>query len=136
MMYVIVGAVAFVLGAWVVFAALERRRSESRRDRDLAERRSEEARAALAKAERDAQGAAAALSRLESEQALFDARAVPLRALEQENRVLKRDILNVGTTIRKLELDRQLQAEAQTVLDQKSHELAERYLAEVEKWVG
>jgi len=56
--------------------------------------------------------------------------------LRNENTILKRDLQNIDVNVRKLELDRELQRDAQMALDKKTTELATRHLKDTVKWIG
>lgn len=136
MLLFIVGFAGFGLGAWVVFMLVERRRTRAAEDRRAGEARWAEVKDSLRKLDVDGKAVAAAQAVLEHERKQFDARSITLRDLEAENRSLKREMLNLDIQTRKLSLDRKEQAGAQIELDRRSHELAERYLSEVGKWVA
>lgn len=55
--------------------------------------------------------------------------------MKNENAILKRDLQNVDVNLHKLEMDRDLQARKQAKLDERSQELAKRYLGETIKAV-
>lgn len=75
-------------------------------------------------------------SQLLSNQEAFAAKAVSYNELEVENTLLKRDLRNLDIQVRKVELDRDLQKQAQETLDQRCGELGSRYLKENIKWIG
>jgi len=66
----------------------------------------------------------------------FESRVVSYHDLLTENAILKHDLQNVDVNVRKLELDRQLQREAQERIDQLGRDLGGRYLKENVKWIG
>ena len=74
--------------------------------------------------------------RLQTRESTLEDRFVSYRELQEENGILKRDLQNVDVNLRKLQLDRQVQAEAQETLDQRSQELGSRYLKESIKWIS
>ncbi len=76
------------------------------------------------------------IARLQMERADFDARVVSYGELSAENALLKRDLHNIDVTVRKLQLDRELQRQSQETLDQRSKELASRYLKDTVKWIS
>lgn len=129
MVYAICTIFGFLLGAGLIFALVENRRKKSQADRLAAE--------SAATFIRDEQSKIAeGRAKLDSDRAAFDNWSVPIGHLERENEMLKRDLLNIDTTVRKLRLDDALRVESQRVLDERSKALSERYLADVEKWVG
>lgn len=150
MLIALVGVVGFGLGSWVVYVLLERRRQEAKAQRDQAVAEAERARRELVDAKRHLEKAhrlerELAVMRvvldeergkLESDQEEFRRRAVAYRELEQEKRLLKRDLLNLDVANRKLRLDHELQAQAQERIDRRSGELAERFLLDTERWVA
>lgn len=73
---------------------------------------------------------------LESDQRHFAEQHVTYDELVGENRILKADVANVDVMLRKLEIDRERQAVKQDELDSKCQALGERYLRDVERWVG
>ncbi len=73
---------------------------------------------------------------LSMQQRQLEARIVSYSELEHENAIVKRDLRNIDVDLRKLQLDRELQRQAQETLDRRSNELATRYLKENTKWVG
>jgi hypothetical protein len=78
----------------------------------------------------------AAIDALERNQAAFNSKAVPYSEMDAENVILKRDLRNIDSHVLKLQMDRDVLAEAQLKMSQRSEELAEKYLADVEKWIG
>ncbi|MBX3318067.1 MAG: GIY-YIG nuclease family protein [Phycisphaeraceae bacterium] len=72
----------------------------------------------------------------EREYAAFKNVSLGVGEFSAENAILKRDLRNLETTIRKTRLDHKALEERQAVLDERANELASRYLADVEKAVG
>ena len=70
------------------------------------------------------------------EEERFKARVVSYDELQDENTILKGDLLSLTVHVSKTELDCQIRAQAQTVLDERSKELATRYLKDNVKWIG
>lgn len=66
----------------------------------------------------------------------FEQRIVSYKELQDENALLKQDLQNIDVNLRKLQLDTDLQREAQTKLDERGQELASRFLKDTIKWVG
>jgi hypothetical protein len=66
----------------------------------------------------------------------FDSKVISYRELEGENSLLKRDMRNLAVSIRKLELDTNLQTQSQEKLAEKVNEIAQRYLNENVKWIS
>lgn len=136
MQYIAVAFIGFFLGAWIAYLLMERKRVSVQAEHERALGKAREAQAQQQRNAHDAQTIKAERAALDYDRQQFDARVIRLSDLEQENRLLKRDILNIDVTVKKLRLDRDLQAESQDTLDRRSRELAERYLADVEKWTG
>lgn len=141
--FIVVAVAGVGLGMWSVYFFLEKRRRtlsterasvEAQRTRH--EQQAKDLDARQRKLEADTQAFQAAAATLKAEREQFDGRSITAIELERENRIIKRDLANIEVTVRKLQLDRQLQAEGQEVLDQRGRELAQRYLIDVEKWVG
>jgi hypothetical protein len=74
--------------------------------------------------------------KIKAAQQQFDSRIISYKELEEENATLKRDMRNLAVSIRKLELDRNLQHQSQAELDQRVQEIGSRYLKENVKWIG
>jgi hypothetical protein len=146
----IVGFAGFALGIWIALIVLERRRRKLREDGEaLTQERSRiesERRLAADELKRAADTLHRATERtailkaerqtLIQEKTAFDSRSVTLRELENENQLLKRDLANLGVSLRKSGIDREQQDERQRTLDTRGRQLAERYLKDVEKSVG
>jgi phage-related minor tail protein len=66
----------------------------------------------------------------------LDKRVVSYEELQQENSILKRDLKNIDVNLRKVQMDRDLQAKNQERLDARAEELGGRYLKENIKWIG
>lgn len=75
-------------------------------------------------------------AKLQNQLSAFRSRIVNYDELVHENDMLKADLLNVDVTLRKLEMDRDGQAQRQSHIDDRAQALADRYLRDVEKWVG
>jgi hypothetical protein len=71
-----------------------------------------------------------------AERQKLDEAKVSRETLVAESHLLKKDLANLDTVVRKLELDRELQAVDQVRLDTRSKEMAEEYLSMVEKQVA
>ncbi len=70
------------------------------------------------------------------QEAAIQRRAIQFSDLETENAILKRDLLGLDVQVRKLRYDHRATSQAQGVLAARAQELSERYLEDVEKWVG
>lgn len=75
-------------------------------------------------------------AQIERKTAEFNARVISFNDLQNENIVLKRDLRNLDIGFRKLQLDRDLDRKAQQQLDERSSELAGRYLKDNVRWVN
>ena len=73
---------------------------------------------------------------LKAERKGFEARVISYDELCSENTILKHDLQNVDVNLRKLQMDRDLQSEAQGVQNTRSNELATRFLKDNVKWIG
>ena len=62
--------------------------------------------------------------------------AVTFKELQNENAILRRDLLNIAVAMRKLELDVHAQQERQDTIDERAKELGGRYLKENVKWIS
>jgi hypothetical protein len=65
----------------------------------------------------------------------FKGRVVSYVELQQENSILKRDLQNIDVNLQKLRLDNELLDVEQRKIDQRSMDLAKRYLSETVKAV-
>lgn len=73
---------------------------------------------------------------LEKETAQFKSRIISYDDLSKENQVIKRDLQNIDVTLHKSQLDHELQARIQKLIDAKINGLCERYLKETVKLVA
>ncbi len=128
MSYFVVFVIGVTIGAVCVFAALLNLRAELRAEK----RRQEADETRLEKGLRDVASTRQELDKQINELA---GRAVSYEELRQENTILKRDLQNIDVSMRKLELDRELQQKRQELLDRKVTELGDRYLKENIKWI-
>lgn len=131
MLYVIMALAGFAAGAGVLFSLLNKRWHAAQDKAVEAERQMAEASRVIAErtlVERDSES-------LRIERAAFDAKFVAYSDLDRENRLIKGGLLNISTTVRKLQADHRLQEDAQRLLNERGHALADRYLADVEQWV-
>ena len=123
-------------GAASVYVALMNKRRwivVQKKRVDAEARRTNEAARTLKAREREAVARESDLAMREQE---LNKRTISYTELWNENRTLKRDLQNVDVNLRKLMLDRELQAKAQTALDERCQELGGRYLKENVKWIG
>lgn len=65
----------------------------------------------------------------------FEKRIISYRELQDENVILKRDLQNIDVNLNKLQMDGELREEKQKELDERSTQLAKRYLNETVKSV-
>jgi hypothetical protein len=75
--------------------------------------------------------------RVEMERRLadFEKRVISYGELQNENTLLKRDLQNIDVSFNKFQLDTEAQAQRQQILDERSTQLAKRYLSETVKSV-
>jgi hypothetical protein len=85
---------------------------------------------------RDSAAITAARSALDADLASFKKNVIAYDDLVAENAILKRDLLNIDVNLHKLEIDRDMQREKQSQLDERSQELSRKYLMDVEKWAA
>ena len=76
------------------------------------------------------------LAAVSAQQTEIDNRNVAYSEMQYENSLLKRDLRNLELSQRKLRLDGEKQRLTQEEIDQRSKELADRYLKESIKWIG
>lgn len=125
MMYVLAAVLGFVAGSILIFVLLESKRK-------AVEAREE----AQSKQARDLRQIDRLLEEKQRELDRVSQRAVTYAELESENQELKCDLRNVVVQVRKLELDRDQQRSRQDELDEKSRQLAARYLKDQIKWIS
>ncbi len=136
MIALISAVVGLCIGAILVYVLIEKKRSEIAARKEALDRQSITNASERQKLDQEFSQFKAKYGVFKKQQEDFAARAVTHQELENENRVIKRDLANIDTSLRKLELDRELQASEQLLINERSQALAERYLAEVEKWIG
>jgi hypothetical protein len=130
--YLLVAVIAFFAGAGTILVWAINARAQAK----LAKEQLTQAQAQ--RAELDQQRARITDLLLKAEAGEKDLAARRLRAddLLKESERLKKDLNALAVLTGKLELERREQATHQIALNERSTELAERYLADVEKWVG
>jgi len=74
--------------------------------------------------------------RLEEAEAAFASRGVSYQELQDENAILKRDLLSLHVNVRKLSLDSERHRQIQKELDERVQALGSRYLTENVKWIS
>lgn len=128
MTYLIVAIGAFCIGVIAVFAAVEGKWQAARQEREALDRDQ-------ARLQEDQERCRQMQSMLTQDTQALRAKVIERTELERENTALKRDLRNIDTTVRKLEMDRRLQGESLRAIDAKCRELGDQYLGDVEKWV-
>jgi len=73
--------------------------------------------------------------RLHAERKEFEKRVVSYSELQDENTILKRDLQNVDVSLRKLEIDRDIQREVQENLDRRATLLGGKFMKDNVKWI-
>jgi hypothetical protein len=147
MPWVICFFLGLILGAGCAAVCLLKRYQELRRRETLVLRDSQELhnskleftrRAQLADAEHavKVQKLQQREEELTKRQQEFQSRIISYDELGRENAMLKRDLQNIDVNLHKLEMDYEVQAKRQSSLDERSNELASRYLKETVKLVG
>ena len=97
--------------------------------------REQEVQAQLANLESHRAESARSLAELERQRADFQAGVITYDALQRENTLLKKDLLNIHVQDQKLRLDQDFLSERQQQLDEKAEALARQYLRDTVKAV-
>jgi signal transduction histidine kinase len=124
----IVGAICLSLYLWLWYQSVKERESQAQTKANAAVQSLEEAKSK--QNELNQLSASFAAQRQE-----FERRIISYRDLQQENHILKHDLQNIDVNLNKLDLDGELRDQKQKEIDQKSNELAKRYLNETVKSV-
>ena len=117
MMYVAVMLLGVFGGVVSAYLALAIKRSQLDKQKRQQEAKLREIEEGLAAVEARKQELAASSANLSAERTKFDSRVVSYKDLRDENSILKHDLQNIDVNLRKLRLDRDLQQEAQEVID-------------------
>ncbi len=135
MWYVIASLLGMCGGLLCMFLATDvKRRLVAARERELfAENNRLQESIQTLKRKEDDLGKAAV--QLKQSQAKFSSQVIAYEELREENVILKRDLKNIAVNLNKIELDRDQQRRKQDELDERSNDLARRYLRENEKWL-
>jgi T5orf172 domain len=123
-----IGAICMYLYVSEGHSRAKKREEEANAAANLARQANDAARAK----ESDLNGQLAELT-LKSQQ--FEHRVIKYQDLQAENSILKRDLQNIDIQMRKIELDGQARDQKQKQLDERSTQLAQRYLTETVKSV-
>lgn len=134
--YVVLMLVGLMVGAGGLYAVMHKLRKSLAEERKKQEARAIQLRDAAHQIKARQQELGTLEARLNSLQAELDSRVISYRELTDENSILKRDLLNIDMAIRKQRLDIEQQVHAQRLIDERSSELATRYLKESVKWIG
>jgi hypothetical protein len=141
--YILVALVSFIGGGIVVFVALDlwRRQLSAQKQQqdsiDASQKAMQEqyveltAQIAARRQAIDDEAAYLAAARTE-----FETSAVSYKELQDENAILKRDLRNLDVHLRKVQLDRDQQRQAQEATDERVNEFGSRYLNDHVKWIG
>lgn len=134
--YIIVAIVCFAGGSFATFIALhiKRRQVQSQYAEQKALKSSNEDQLRTIGAQFDQLRTDA--NSLEVARKVFEQSVVSYRELANENVLLKTDLQNIGTNLRKLHLDRDSQATRQSQIDSKIDEVGRVYLKESVKWIS
>jgi hypothetical protein len=133
---VVVGAICLFLYVSERFGRIATRERAAKAKEQVATETLNEAKlreARLAQAESEVAAGAAAL---EQNTNAFNRRVIAYQELQDENWVLKRDLRNIEVSINRTRLDTELSRLEQAKLNERSNELARRYLAETVKSIG
>jgi len=126
-----------MLGGFIAtYLALEPKRlalNEQKREQEDRNRRLDEIAGDLAKSRKAIDSA---VEQARVEKAEFDARVVSYAELQGENLLLKRDLFNLNMNVRKQHLDVEQTRRFQLELDERSQELAARFLSDNLKWIS
>lgn len=128
----IVAGVSFAFGAGLVsfwlFGVVRKWRKLSKYDSELQQRESR------LRSRGDELDNEAARQRLDWEE--FHKRVASQERLQTENTLLKRDLRNIGVSLSKVERDEEKRELRQQETEKRVDQLAQKYLSDVEKWVG
>ena len=136
MLYIVLSLVGIVIGALCMYLTVEvqRRTMEEQRQRQNAQAaRIRDTLKSIETRQKESDQQAARVNEARSQ---FEAQAVSYKELQDENAILKRDLRNIDTSLRKQQLDYQQQGAAQEALDQRCRDLAGRYLQDQVKWTS
>lgn len=134
--YVLISLISFIGGGLCVFLALEKRRRTVEQLKTEQEQLADglaNIRESIQRRQREVDEKEALLEKSRSE---FQSAFVSYKELQDENAIVKQDLRNTYAHIRKIQLDRDLQRDAQHSLDARVKELGGRYLKDNVKWIG
>ncbi len=134
--YLIIAIVCFAGGGFAVFMALnvKRRRLEEMRSQQDAQAKTNQER--LGEIQVASQRVSHDTVNLNKSRQEFEQRVVSYQEFQRENDLLKTDLRNIGTNLRKLQLDRDGQSNVQAEINKKVDEIGSLYLKENVKWIG
>lgn len=134
--YIIIALVCFVCGGFAMFVALNVKlrqittlRSQLKEESNANQERLKEIHSEAHKLSHDTNNLVTARQE-------FEKQKVSYAELHNENALLKTDLRNIGTSLRKLQLDRDEQSISQAEISKKIEEIGTMYLKENVKWVG
>jgi hypothetical protein len=135
MYYALTFTIGVVFGAIALFVYLVGWHAAMKKQQQVAMGEAKQGREALSAAAKRESDVRRLMDELAKRRSEFESRIVSYGELQQENRVLKRDLQNIDLNIGKLELDGELRDNKQRDLDERSNLLAKRYLDESVKSV-
>jgi hypothetical protein len=128
MLYAMIAIIAFLLGALGTLLAFDGWRRKLLSERRLIDAQAAKVRLDLNDLRTGREQLAQRAANVESEKAAFEARVISYGELQGENTILKRDLQNVDVHLRKLQLDEEARRQDQQRLDERSREMAGRFL--------
>jgi hypothetical protein len=130
MWYVVTALLGMIAGTVCMGLAVMNWHNKAKQKAKAVESQARRAREATAAAEAKEKELAELSRRMFDDRAQLDSHIVSYRELEQENKILKRDLKNIDVQLRKLELDADLHSRQLEELNDRNAQLAERYLTE------
>ena len=134
--YLVIAIVCFGGGAFAMFIGLEvkRRQIQSMRtEQDCLLAANREQLKEIAAQTQQLHSEANAVTRSRQD---FENQVVSYKELQGENHLLKTDLRNIGTSLRKLQLDRDSQRKHQDDIEARVNAVGNLYLTENIKWIG
>jgi hypothetical protein len=131
--YIVSVLLGMVIGALGVGLALMNWYARARQKAKAVESQARRAKEAAAAADAKEKELAELSRQMFQDRRELDSHLVSYRELEQENKILKTDLKNIAVQIHKLELDADLQRRQLKDLNDRSTQLARRYVAEAVK---
>jgi len=134
--YLIIAIVCFAGGGFAMFVGLDVKRRTIEQMRSQQESQSKINQEQLKEIHRESQRVSQDTANLVNARQEFEKRVVTYKELQDENALLKTDLRNIGTSLRKLQLDRDSQSTVQAEIKKKVDAIGTMYLKENVKWIG